>query len=470
MKNLSIRNKITLWFTTILILTVILTYFVVFYVSGSVMQKTIRDNLTDTIANNEDEVEFFDDIDSVEHDNDADHYIGYNGGYLEIDDDYLDLVNGISTSLYLDDGTLLYGENPIARNTAEYDFIDGQIQKTSVNGVTHYIYDKKLTHDGLDGLWLRGVVSEEQGSAQLSSIVKFSFYVFPLLVALAVFGGYFIAGRALKPIRDIENAAVQIERGQDLKKRIELNPGTDELHRLASAFNEMFERLDESFESERQFTSDVSHELRTPMSVIMAQCEYTLEKSRTQKEYEAALNMILRQGGKMSRLIEDMLCFARIERKSDNFIKERIDFSKLTRSVCEDMALLRERGIILSADIADSVFVTGNQELLSRLMINLIGNAYRYGHENGNIIVTLTDTEGNAVLSVRDDGIGIAPEHKDKIFNRFYQVEASRSGAGAGLGLSMVLEIAHFHGGEINVESEPGKGSVFTLTLKKENN
>lgn len=467
MKNLSIRWKITLWFAAVLVVTVALTFAVVFSVSGSVMQKTIQDTLIDTVANNVDEVEFFGSLDTVEKDNDADQYIEYNGGHLEIDDDYLDLVNGVSTSLYLEDGTLLYGENPIARETAGYRFADGQLQKVPSNGVTYYLYDAMLTQRGLDGLWLRGVVSEEQGSAQLSSIVRLSLYLFPLLAALAVFGGYIIAGRTLKPIRDIEDAAIHIGKGRDLKKRIELSPGTDELHRLAATFNEMFGRLEESFESERQFTSDVSHELRTPMSVIMAQCEYTLERVRTPEEYEAALRLIRRQGGRMSRLIEDMLCFARLEQGSGSYVRERIDLSRLARSVCEDMALIKERGISLSSDIADGVFVAGNRELLSRLLTNLISNAYRYGRDGGYIRVTLAQEKGGVTLSVRDNGIGIAPEDREKIFNRFYQVEASRTGAGTGLGLSMVQEIARFHGGTVSVESEPGEGSVFTLTLEK---
>lgn len=442
-------------------------YVVVFSVSGSVMQKTIQHNLINVIENNVDEIEFFSDMSHVENDNDADHYIKYHSGYLEVDDDYLDLVNGIYTSLYHENGTLLYGDNPIAMDTAGYAFSDRQVQKVSVKGIVYYIYDRMLMQEGLKGLWLRGIVSEEQGATQLSSIVRLSLYGLPLLLALAVFGGYFIAGRMLKPIRDIEDAAVHIGRGQDLKKRIELSPGTDELHHLAKTFNEMFERLEKSFESEQQFTSDVSHELRTPMSVIVAQCEYSLEQVRTPKEYEAALQIIQRQSSKMSRLIGDMLRFVRLERKSDSFKMEKLNLSMLVSSVCEDMTLLKEQGMILTSEVEEQIYIVGNYELLSRLLSNLICNAYRYGRENGTILVTLKSDDNYAVLSVCDNGIGIAPEQQEKIFNRFYQVDASRTGKGTGLGLSMVQEIARFHGGTISVESELGKGSIFTLTLKK---
>lgn len=466
MKNLSIRLKITLWFSAILIVIVVLSFAVILSVSGSVLQKTVRDSLIDTVENNVDEVEFFVDLANVENDNDSDHYIAYNGGYLEVDDDYLDLVNGVSTALCRENGELLYGENPIAKHTADYAFGDGVTQKVSVAGVTYYIHDRMLTQDGLEGLWLRGTVSEEQGSSQLSSIANMSFYLLPGLLVLAVFGGYLIAGRTLRPIREIEEAAAQISRDKDLKKRIELSPGKDELHQLAGTFNEMFEKLDETIESERQFTSDVSHELRTPVSVIMAQCEYSLEEERTPEEYEAALRIIKRQSGKMSRLIGDMLDFIRLERKTDSYTRETVDFSELVTSVSEDMALLRERDISLSFEAEPGICVNGNRILLARLLTNLIGNAYRYGRENGNIKVSLKADGEDALLSVSDDGIGIAAEQQERIFNRFYQVESSRGGSGMGLGLAMVREIAHFHGGEIGVKSELGKGSDFTLSIK----
>lgn len=470
MKHLSIRLKITLWFSAILTLIVALTFVVIFSVSGSVMQKTMQDTLTETIAKNMDEIEFTRDTSNLDHEKSEDHYIPYGSGYLEVDDDYLAFVNGVYTSLYLENGVLLYGENPIAADTANHAFSDGKIQKISANGGVYYLYDKKLTQEGLDGLWLRGVVSEQQGAAQLSKSVRISLYLLPLLLVLAVFGGYFIAGRMLKPIRKIESAAENISKGQDLKKRITLSPGTDELHQLARTFNEMFERLDESFESEKQFTSDVSHELRTPLSVIMAQCEYSLEQTRTPEEYEKALQVIRRQSGKMSCLIEDMLQFVRLERKSDSFQTDKIDFSGLVASVCKDMALLQEKGIRLHQAVEEQIFVIGNEELLSRLLSALIDNAYRYGQENGSIEVVLKSDKNMAVLSVSDNGIGIAPEEQEKIFRRFYQVDSSRTGKGTGLGLSMVQEIARFHDGKISVKSEPGKGSIFTLTLKKAEN
>lgn len=465
MKNLSIRLKITLWFAVALFVIVAITYVVILTVSNQVIQKTIRDTLLHTVEDNVDEVEFYTDISQVDIANSVDHFIMYNSGYLEVDDDFLDEVNDVYTALYLSDGTLMYGENPLAVALADLEFSDSEIRERTVNGELYYILDRRLTQKGLEDLWLRGVVSEHQGEVQMHEISTLSLIILPIILIAAVLGGYFIAKRMLMPIKQITNAAENISRGGDLKKRIELDSGKDELHQLADSFNNMIARLDESFEAERQFTSDVSHELRTPMSVIMAQCEYTLDEERTPQEYERALRLIRRQGRKMTKLINDMLDFVRLERRGTNYQIEKLNLSALVNSVCEDMSLIRERGISLEHEVEDEIWVDGNPALLSRLLSNLISNAYRYGKDDGHIKVRLKKSQDEVTLSVSDDGIGISREDKEKIFRRFYQADSSRTGSGTGLGLSMVKEIASFHGGSMSVESEPGKGSEFTFHL-----
>ena len=130
------------------------------------------------------------------------------------------------------------------------------------------------------------------------------------------------------------------------------------------------------------------------------------------------------------------------------------------------MALIRTNGITLTSQVQENISCLGNRMLLTRLLVNLISNAYRYGRENGHIEVKLEQKASELRLSVADDGIGIAPEEQEKIFRRFYQVDASRTGEGTGLGLSMVQQIAEFHGGTIEVESVPGKGSLFTIYMQ----
>ena len=401
MKKLSIRLKITVWFTATLIIVVLFAFVAVFAGSHRSLRKNIQDRLIEIVNNNADEIDYY--CDTGEH------------------------------------SGLIYGENPLAGTASDLNFVDSKIQQIWAAGTWYYIFDRQLTFDGSDELWIRGVMSEEQGDRQLSGMIQIALIIMPLLVVLASVGGYLIARRALNPIQKISWTARQIGEGNDLKRRIDLGEGDDELHQLAATFNEMFDHLEQSFEQERQFTSDVSHELRTPMAVITAQCEYTLEQERTVEEYEEALRVIRRQGRKMTKLINHMLDFARLEMRSGKYADETLDMAELVNTICQDMKLIREHNISLEYQ-TEAVMFSGNRELLSRLLTNLVSNAYRYGNENGHIFVDLRQKESALILSVKDDGIGIA----------------------------MAYEIVRYYNGTIEVESAPGKGSTFTVRLPLE--
>ena len=437
MKRSSLQWKLTLWFSAALVLMAVLTFIVVFFVSHSVLQKQLRTELIHTVEDNVDEVEFYRSIAQMDQDGDTDHYIRYGVGYLEIDDDFLDQVNGMTTALYHENGSLLYGENPIAA-AGMLAFEDGVCRTVRVRGETWYIFDRRLEQNTLRDLWLRGAVPETRADAPLRDIVYVCVWSLLALTLIAIAGGVLIARRALKPLRAMA------------------------LAQLAGAFNGMMQRLDDAFEAERQFASDASHELRTPMAVIMAQCEDALSGEKTGADYREALSVIHRQGRRMNRMISGMLELVRMERKTDRYAREPFNLSALTESVCEDMALICEKNIALTTNVEPDISITGDQTLITRLLGNLIGNAYRYGRENGHIIVTLHRAGSAIELTVSDDGIGIAPDQQKKIFRRLYQGASERSGDGAGLGLAMARQIARLHGGELTVVSEEGKGSAFT--------
>lgn len=468
MKRLPLRLKITLWFTVAMLLVTAFTYVAVLYVSNQILQKTIQDNLIEAVEENYSEVRYYSSIDEADLSRDASHFLEFQSGFLEVDDDFLEQVNGVYTALYNSDAALLYGENPISRHTATLKFRESRLQRIRIDGTNYYVFDRKLTLKNLDGLWLRGVVSEKQGTTQMNTITRASLLVLPGIVLIASVGGYFIIKRMLAPLRKMSETAQRIGRENDLKQRIDLDGSSQELQRLADTFNDMLDKLDKAADAERRFISDASHELRTPMTVILAQCEFSLEKPRSGEEYEESFRVIHRQGRRMAKMINGMLDFTRLDAGTDRYTKEAIDLTQLVDSVCGDMALIREKGIELEWDAEAGITLMGNYELLTRLLINLIGNAYRYGRENGHIRVRLQrDAAGAVELSVADDGIGIAEEDRDKIFRRFYQSDSSRSGEGIGLGLSMASEIARFHGGAITVESEPGRGSVFYVRFPK---
>lgn len=465
MRGLSIRAKITLWFALAMSALAALTLGCVWMISDNVVQKNIKDSLVEMVSDNVDEVEYYSNKEDANPDGDRDIYIRYKNGYLEIDDDYLDQMNGIYTTLYKEDYELLYGENPIAQATGDVAFADHKLQTLRYKGTTYYVYDRSLKGEGMEDLWLRGIVSRSQGARWMDAIVILSMWLIPLLILLALFGGYFLAGRFLRPIQQMIQAASGIQQGQDLKKRIELKKGQDELHQLADTFNGMMDRLEASFQAEKQFTSDMSHELRTPIAVILSQCELSLEEEQDKDAYADALRLIQRQGKKMSVLINDMLMMTRMEQRWESIRMMQLDYSSLCASVCEDLRLIREKNIELSWQLEEGVTIVGNKELLQRLLVNLITNAYRYGKEHGHIQVELKQTQTEVRLSVADDGRGIAQEQFAHIWQRFYQADASRSKQGSGLGLAMVQEIAQLHHGCMKVESVQGKGSFFTFCI-----
>ena len=233
----------------------------------------------------------------------------------------------------------------------------------------------------------------------------------------------------------------------------------------------MFDRLEHSFDTEQQFTSDASHELRTPMAVIMAQTELALEKPRTQDQYRQALEVIRRQGRQMNALIASMLDFTRLELRPDNYPLSDLDYTELLHALADDMSLINYKNISLSAEIAEGVRIQGNDFLLERAIRNLIDNAYKYGNENGSILVTLSITsEKMAECRIADNGSGIPEDEIEHIFERFYRGSSYKSGRvpGSGLGLSIVRKIAEIHKGTIRAESsdkEGESGSTFILSI-----
>lgn len=469
MKNKTIRFKITLWFSVSLIIVVILSFVSFMTVSKRVVKHTTINVLQEAVEQNLDEVEYHDEMIDDELDFDADYYMKYKDGWLEIDDDYLTLVNGVTCAVYdFAGGTrdLIFGEDPIAAETKNTPFENRQIQNIKIDEINYYIYDRKVKNKGVEDIWIRGVISGEQSAGEITDISKLTVTILLLILLIAIIGGNIIAGRMLDPMKQITEAASQISRGNDLKKRIDIGEGKDEVHRLADSFNNMMTRLDEAFEREQQFTSDVSHELRTPISVIMAQSEFALENGETEEDYIDALGSINRQSRKMSRLVNDMLAFARLGKEKSVYTKESLNLSEICRSICDEMALIGDKNIRLESEICPNIHIEGNEELISRLLVNLIGNAYKYGKENGNIRVELTADRGQAMVSVTDDGIGISEEDLPKVFNRFYQADSSRTDKGSGLGLFMAKEIAQFHNGDIFVESRLGEGSRFFVKIK----
>jgi signal transduction histidine kinase len=229
------------------------------------------------------------------------------------------------------------------------------------------------------------------------------------------------------------------------------------------------DRLQKAFERERQFTSDASHELRTPTSVIMAQCEFALSTIDQKENVQESLKIILNQSQKMSDLISQLLLLSRINRIGDTLDIEEFDFSELADIVATEMTLTaKTQEIEIVKEIEKGIMIHADHLLMTRLLINLLSNGIKYGNKGGLVKLIVTGENDQLICRVSDNGIGIANENLDKIWDRFYQVNTSRTAGkteSMGFGLAMAKWIVEAHHGEISVQSVLGIGSTFTFKI-----
>ena len=300
-------------------------------------------------------------------------------------------------------------------------------------------------------------------------------------LALSVFGGWFVAGRALAPIKRISETARAMSAG-DLNARIAVDRTESELEQVASTLNEAFDRLRLAVEQERRFTADASHELRTPLSVLRAEAEWALDRERTQQEYKDALTVCRRAALRMQGAVERMLALVRAEAVEHVAEPGSVTLEPLIAEVLGWLApLAQARGVQLamSGGGADGrygpVLVRGDSEQLREALSNLLSNAIVYNKVGGSVTVSLRGTQTHVRIEVTDTGIGIPAEAIPHVFDRFFRVDKARArgrpqsaeypSGGSGLGLSIARAIALAHGGDISCASEVGTGSVFVMTL-----
>ena len=285
------------------------------------------------------------------------------------------------------------------------------------------------------------------------------------ILLLGLVGGGWMVSRAIRPIQEISATAVKISAG-DLSQRINVAETESELGQLAAVLNSTFARLETAFAQQKQFASDAAHELRTPVSVMLTQTQTALNRERDAASYKQTVEACQRAAQRMRKLIESLLALARFDAGQEVLRRQRFDLCK-TVSDCAEMVqpLADERGAKISVE-AKPLEIIGDSERLAQVVTNLLTNAIQYNQPGGEVRVKLESQNDLAVLTVADTGQGIAAENLPRVFGRFFRADESRTGAGnAGLGLAIAKAIIAAHGGTIEVASEVGKGSTFTLRL-----
>ena len=444
MKPRSIKTRITLWITLLVVALFSLMLLFAFSMSSSVVQRTARQQLADAVRANAAMVSFAD-------------------GQFAAGEGFAFSRSGVSCLVYSKAEALLAGQLPVGFS-ASVPFENGTLRTVESGGGGWYLLDLWVADGWENGVWLRGLMEVPDVSATARNLLLAAAVALPLFVLAGALGCYFILRRSLRGLDAVNAAASSIGEGKDLSRRIGPVPGGRELTQLAENFDGLLERLQRSFEAERRFTADASHELRTPVSIIKSACEYAEAFDETDEERRETLGMIHRQADKMAGLIGQLLALTRLDQGTETLRPVPLDLGQLARRTLEDQNYDAAR---LRLALAEGVTVKGDEALLGRLAANLVDNAFKYGLPGGTVTVEVRAENGEALLTVADEGPGIPAGQQEKIWQRFYQVDAARGDQqeGVGLGLSLVQRIAQLHGGRMTLKSAEGAPSAFTLHL-----
>ena len=416
---MSAKLRLALWVTFMVLLVSVMVLVFVLVINRHSLPEDPAAYLVDVVMDNAEDVEF-------------------DRGTFEWDDLSV-YKRGVYCSFYNTNGELMLSANKEDMDFSSEPFAANQIRTVSSGGKEFYLYDTYVDME-VSGLWIRGVTMTDSHQGITDIILRLTVILLPVILIITFLGALWISSRTFRPIEKIVETANSINDADDLTDRINL-----------------------------QFTSDASHELRTPTSVILAECDHAKRKDRTAEEYLASIGHIEAQGQRMSALIEALLGITRLQQGTEKYPLRKGDFSEFVSLTTEGFVPQDDRGIRLETDIEDGITCSFNASLISRAIYNLLQNAYKYGSENGYVKLSLGRAGEMAVLSVKDNGIGIAPENQDKIWQRFWQEDPSRGENGSsGLGLAMVKEIAEFHRGDVSVSSVSGKGSTFSLRIPLE--
>lgn len=442
---MSAKLRLALWVTSMVLLVSVMVLVFVLVINRHSLPEDPAAYLVDVVIDNANDVE-------------------YDRGKFEWNEMSV-YKRGVYCSFYNTNGDLLLSADKEDMDFSGEPFIANKIRTVRSGDKEFYLYDYYVDME-VSGLWIRGVVLTDSHQGISDIILRLTIIILPVILIVTFLGALWISSRTFRPIEKIVATANSINDADDLTDRIGLKRGPKEMKQLAGAFDRMFERLEKVFDAERQFTSDASHELRTPTAIILAECDRAKRKAETPEDYRESIDNISEQGRRMSALIDELLGITRLQQGTERYPLSKGDLSEFVTLSSEEFVPADDRGIRMETEIEPGIECSFNASLMSRVIYNLLQNAYKYGRDNGYVRLTLGREGSDAVIRVKDNGIGIKKEDLDKIWQRFWQADSSRgSEGGNGLGLAMVKEIAELHGGSVTAESTEGRGSEFIFRI-----
>jgi heavy metal sensor kinase len=345
--------------------------------------------------------------------------------------------------------------------TASVSFADGV--ELSVRVLTKPVF---LEQDIVYVVQVASPLDSIQGA--LADFKEILFVLLPLAVFITGIIGALLAKITLNPVDRIIKTVQKIT-AESLKVRIPM-PGTrDEIERLAATFNDMLDRLEKAFSSQKHFIQDASHELKTPLTILQGELEVTLKRIRSAAEYEEVLKSSLEEIRRISRIVENLLLLARVEDGATGLEVREFNLQRVLQEAVSAMEILaREKSLALSLSPDGAIMMRGDEQKLKQVFLNLLDNAIKYTPPHGSVSVSASATADSVRITVQDTGIGIPPAELPRIFDRFYRVDKARSSSGFGLGLSIAKSIVEAHRGTISAESSLNRGSAFTVFLPAE--
>ena len=453
----SIRLRLTLWY--VLLLAVILAAFSAgIYLT---LRHSLYDNLDDSMQNRANVL-----LDIVRYEGSRPTLAGVVSSNDPNQGESFVRIFDASGELTFDNSAAA-GDVPIDRRAVE-SALAGKTATRNVNaGETLSVRTLPIDRDGRISGVLEVGQSQSDVSDTLQALLLIVGIAYPLTLVVASIGGVFLAGRALAPVSRVTRLARRIS-AEDLTQRLNLRLPDDEVGRLARTFDEMIARLDDAFHRQRQFTADASHELRTPLTVLKGQIDVALQRERDVEAYRQVLRAANEEVDRMIRLVGSLFTLARADAGQIPIAREPVNLGDLVASAVEQVRRSAEqKELSLSLQRGPRTILRADEDLLLQLLLNLLDNAIKYSPAAGSVTVGWSADAERVELWVRDTGVGIPTEHVPHIFDRFYRVDKARSRAegGAGLGLSICRWIVEAHGGSISVESAPGRGSTFAVTL-----
>jgi heavy metal sensor kinase len=320
---------------------------------------------------------------------------------------------------------------------------------------------------GRHSLFIRVARSAERVLHELAELLWIMGLGVPLAILLAALGGYWLARKSLLPVKQMTEQAKRIHADR-LSDRLPVANPDDELGLLAGTFNQTFERLEKSFEQMRRFTADASHELRTPLTAIRTMGEVSLRENRPAESYRETLSSVLEETDRLRNLVDSLLTLSRADAGQIKIKRKPEDLSLVLSEVLEHLGVLaEEKNQKLHSRLAENVTANIDRGVFKQALINLVENAIKYSPAGKTIDIQLARYGSEAVVSIQDEGPGIALEHQSKVFERFYRIDSGRAReeGGTGLGLSIAQWAVQANSGRIELASELGKGSRFSIHL-----